>query len=202
MMRREIKLLLAAVVLCATFCLPSRATQIEYSWSGLILHDELDPWQYGAEAKDFHLHVDVSSDAPDEYDQNVELTGFYTTNVDLKIDGQTVPYAGHGFIDFADNTAGFGDIVTFEGDFTQLGQTLEIGSVVVLPVSTFALTQLLEPPPLFAPIENMDRASCCGGPYTAVVPAGNFVSVVPEPSAASMILGMGVVLVAYGWRWK
>ncbi|MFO0791126.1 MAG: hypothetical protein U0805_16825 [Pirellulales bacterium] len=172
---------------------------IEYGWRGLLLPSgPSDPWNVGAAGTDFELRIVVRNDAVDILDHNVEFAGFGVESAELRLDGDLVPFVGDGLIDCTDNEAGRIDVFSFTGDFQQLGQTLEIGSAVTLPVSAFELRQLVEAPPSFATQPNLMRASCCGGTYGTVVPSGNIVSVsVPEPNLVSSVAVYIGVMIAF-----
>jgi hypothetical protein len=129
------------------------------------------------------LDVEVSENASDLLDLNVEFAAFSVDSVHFTIDGNVVTYVGDGILDFTDNHAGLFDIVVFTGKFQSLGDFIEIGSSIAVPPDTFQLSQAVAAPPHFDHTTNSTKSSGGGqGPYTCIVPAGTDVLVSPEPA--------------------
>jgi hypothetical protein len=173
----------------------SQAGQLQYSWSGKIFpNGSDDPWLVGNQGKTFDLKVLVSNS--DLTTGNIEFAAFDAVDASLSIDGQPINYVGAGILDFTDDWSNLADLITFQGNFTQLGQTVEFGSFVALPKATFQFQNFSEAPPVFvSPAIVLDNSGCCGGTYATVVAAGTPVNVVPEPTtlalAASILMLVG-----------
>ena len=162
---------------------------VRYSWPGrLVASGTDDPWQIGDHGQDFELHVVVSRGAPDIFDLNVEFAGHEIRDARLVLHGVDIPFVGDGTIDFTDNGIGGFDLVAFHGEFSRFGHIVEIGSLAVLPMTTFSFSRLIEPPPLFvsSAIASIDQAACCGGQYSSLVEAGAQVIAVPEPGSLAL----------------
>lgn len=174
----------------------AQASQIRYLWSGhLVPNGSDDPWQIGQQGQSFALDIAVSRNAPDLFDLNVESAAFEVNDARFLLDGQEIPFAGGGVIDFTDDWSGLLDLLVFHGYFERLGQTIEIGSLAVFPTTSFQFSQSIELPPFFSSTINVDRATCCGGPYTSIVVAGTSVSVVPEPTSIALLAACSLVYV-------
>lgn len=171
------------------------AGHIRYSWSGQLVPNSSDPWQLGDGGKPFTLDVVIPLDAVDRHHVNVEFAAFDGDSARLTLDGQEVSYVGGANLDFTDNWGGLLDIVSFGGNFQRLGETIEFGSSVFLPLPTFEFFRTLEPPPFFESTSEGIGGVCCGGAYAAVVSAGTLVSVVPEPSSVSILVASGILAV-------
>lgn len=178
---------------------PALGGQIKYSWSGQLVPNSSDPWQLGDGGKPFTLDVVIPLDAADRQHVNVEFAAFDGDSARLTLDGQEVMYVGGANLDFTDNWGGLFDIVSFGGNFQRLGETIEIGSSVFLPLPTFQFFRTLEPPPFFQSTSEGIGGVCCGGAYAAVVLAGAFVSVVPEGNSMTN-LALGGVIVAFSFQ--
>jgi hypothetical protein len=175
---------------------PAYASVIQYSWSGrLVPSGSDDPWQTGEEGQHFEIEIAVPRTATDLFDLNVEIAVNPVDSARLFLNGQEVTFAGSENIEFTDDASGRFDLVVFYGNFERLGQTIEIGSLVVLPENSFQLSHLIEPPPFFPSTANLDRAACCGGPYTSIVAAGIPVNVVPEPVSTFVGAVLGFVVI-------
>lgn len=173
------------------------ATEIHYSWSGILVPSNTDyPWQLGLGGQPFLLNVTVPFDALDLADLDVEFAAFDVTQARLLLSGQEVPFIGNGTIDFRDNGTGMLDLRGFHGDFRQLGETIAIGSLVTLPMNTIQFSHTIEPPPFFSSTENILRAACCGGPYTSIVAPGSPISVIAEPISIAICGANAFVLMA------
>jgi len=170
----------------------AQADQIRYSWSGQLVPDGSgDPWQLGEQGKPFLLDVVASLDAIDLLDVNVEFAAFQALSARLALDGNEIAYVSGANLDFTDNWSGLRDLLVFHGEFERLGHTIEIGSLVALPLSIFQFSQTVESPPFFGSTSASDGGTCCGGIYTAIVAPGTLVSVVPEP--ASVLIFVAIV---------
>src|SRR6478672_5546113 len=152
----------------------SQADQLQYSWSGKIFPIGTDdPWLVGNQGKTFDLRVLVSNSAPDLLTGNIEFAAFDADDASLSIDGQPINYVGAAGLDFTDDWSNLADLITFHGNFTQLGQTVEFGSFVALPKATFQFQSFSEAPPVsVSPAIVLDNSGCCGGTYATVVAAG------------------------------
>jgi hypothetical protein len=178
----------------------SQAGQLQYSWSGKISpNGSDDPWLVGNQGKTFDLRVLVSNSASDLTTGNIEFAAFDAVDASLSIDGQPINYVGAGILDFTDDSSNLADLITFQGNFTQLGQTVEFGSFVALPKATFQFQGFSEAPPVFvSPAIVLDSSGCCGGTYATVVAAGTPVNVVPEPT--TLALAASILILVRGCR--
>jgi hypothetical protein len=182
------------VVGTATFIVELRADSIQYSWSGTVFQrGGDDPWLIGSQGKPFEISATVRTNAMDAFPPEAYIADFWTDDVQLTLDGQSLTYVGNGLIDFVDNAGGTDDLITISGIFTNLGQSLAFGSGVSLPGSTFLFTQNLETPPTFSPTLSTGETGCCGGTYDAIVSAGSLVEALPEPNSATLLVMCGII---------
>jgi hypothetical protein len=196
---------LATIIMASIVCGRSHATPIQYSWAGTIVPESVsDPWSIGQQGQPFSLSGVVTDSAGDLLDDSQQFAAFDLTHATLVVSGQTVPYVGSGTIDFTDNSGGLTDLVVMSGEFEWFDTRIDIGSGVALGLSTFSFSQMNESLPVFPTTTNLDRATCCGGPYTLIVETGSVVSVVPEPTTAMLYLIAAILLVnnrkAVIWR--
>jgi hypothetical protein len=141
----------------------------------------------------------ISNSAPDLTTGNIEFAAFDAVDASLSIDGQPINYVGAGGLDFTDDWSNLADLITFHGNFTQLGQTVDFGSFVALPKATFQFQSFSEAPPVFvSPANVLDSSGCCGGTYATVVAAGTPVNVVPEPT--TLALAASILILIRGCR--
>lgn len=189
--------LLRLVIVIAIAALSARsgmAGYVVYSWSGtLIPHGIEDPWLIGSAGKPFDIQISVSTDAPDGIDQSIEYAGFFADHVDFRLADVAVPVSGDLYIDFADNQANLVDLTSFAGNFELLGQSLDIGTVIELPIDTFSFSQELERPPTFSQTATLDRGAFGTQYYTGIVTKGAPVQAVPEGDS---LLAIGFVATA------
>jgi hypothetical protein len=126
--------------------------EFHYSWSGtLVANGSNDPWNIGEDGASFTLNVQVPREAPDLFDMEAEFAAYRASNATFLLEGEEVPLVGPArTIEFLDNLGGNSDLIIFTGTFIRMGEAVEVGSGVTLPLATLGFRRLMETPPQWA----------------------------------------------------